>query len=975
MKTFISIIFALFLGLFACQADQNKNLKMQNIKYIGRFNLFEPNAPKCEWPGSVLSLRFKAKSISAVFNDSGSGKSNKFGGFDNNYILVIVDGKIIKKLRLKSGKHSYVLARNLLNVPHTITIYKCTEAFIGTLQIYGFELPENGEFLAPPPNKKRYIEFIGDSVTCAYGNEAKNEKEGFAPITENNFYSYAAITARKLNADFACIAWSGKGIYRNYDCSTNETILELYDKTLPLSSKEKYNFKEKIPQIVVINIGANDFAKPDLSSNEFIKSYIKLIKKVHNNYQKANIFLIATSKNTPWADEQFRLLKIIKKSVNIKNIHIVKLSPRDVKENGYGADWHPSVKSHKMIAEELVGNISRIMKWNTGISISKDGNKYWFKDGTNKFLARGVNCILPRDWGKGKKYYVLDKFNNNYKKWAKKAWKRLEKSGFNSAGAWCAEEIYQLEIPHTRALTLGGNHGSERLTDVFSKKYETNLFKAAEKQISPYKNEKGLIGFFANNELPFYGEFGWPTDPMKSLFDKYMKLPASSPGKQKLVNFIKNSYSNSESDFLNDWNIKINPDVHAPNIFTQLLSTKIILPKTLNAKRVKHNWAGKVADKYFSLSKKAIKKNAPDKLFLGSRFAFNAYESVFKACAKYVDVVSINYYKKDGKPDIKFFDNVYALTKKPIIITEFSFCAMENMSGNPNSKGADVTVQTQSERAEHYKTYCETIMQLPYVIGWDWFQYFDQPPGGRFDGENSNYGIFSINDKIYKKLSEAMKIENKKAEKIHKEISHPLPVTFNRKIWPELRPVTFDKPIGNYNLNWIDLSVKKIKIPVWGDEINGLKVLTQMINKNLVIDIDTGKGWGGGIDVPSNLKKKNVDKSINVKGAGRIIINAKIPNGMHFVVQLNESGSGEAGKQVYDGVMGADGESFTAVEMQGNGKFQDYIINFKLLELRDFFGNQRGNRNIDLQAIKSIAFYFPGNQGKKKIYIKNIKFE
>ncbi len=459
---------------------------------------------------------------------------------------------------------------------------------------------------------------------------------------------------------------------------------------------------------------------------------------------------------------------------------------------------------------------------------------------------------------------------------------------------------------------------------------------------------------------------------MKTLFDKYMALPATAPGKQKLVEFLRENYSNSKSNFLNDWKIEINPRVHAPDIFCQLLSTKNIIPRNLLGKQLKHDWAGIVADKYFSLSKKAIKENAPEKLFLGTRFAFNAYKSVFKACAKYVDVVSINYYKKDGKPDINFFNNVYALTKKPILITEFSFCANKNLSGNPNSKGADVTLKTQSDRARHYKSYCETIMQLPYIIGWDWFQYFDQPPGGRFDGENSNYGIFSINDKIYKKLSTAMKLENEKAEKVHDEIKTSLPEKFDGKYWTELRPVTFENPTNDFNLKWIDFTKKNIKIPVWGDKKNGLKVSTKIKNEMLVVDVDSGNGWGGGIDIKSNFKKRNKDESVDVRGAGKIVVVAKIPDKMHFIMQLNESGTDDAGKQIYEGVCNADGESFTAIEMQGTGKFEKYIIDFKLLELRDFFGNQRGNRNIDLQAIKSIAFYFPGNQGRENIFIKEI---
>jgi len=220
------------------------------------------------------------------------------------------------------------------------------------------------------------------------------------------------------------------------------------------------------------------------------------------------------------------------------------------------------------MAEDLARNIKNII--NNKIRVVKNNNKFWFENNIqNKFLIRGVNCILPRDWAEGEKYFVLDKFNNNYKTWATAAWERLEKIGFNSAGAWCAEEIYQLGIPHTRAATLGGKSGAERLIDVFSKDYENKLFKAAEKQIAPYINEIGLIGFFANNELPWYGNFGWPTDPMNTLFDKYLALPKGSAGKTKIINFLKSAYSNSFNEFVKDWGVSIDN-------FCRLQPTKIV---------------------------------------------------------------------------------------------------------------------------------------------------------------------------------------------------------------------------------------------------------------------------------------------------------------------------------------------------------------------------------------------------------------
>ncbi|MGH7968406.1 MAG: hypothetical protein ACREIC_06715, partial [Limisphaerales bacterium] len=43
---------------------------------------------------------------------------------------------------------------------------------------------------------------------------------------------------------------------------------------------------------------------------------------------------------------------------------------------------------------------------------------------------------------------------------------------------------------------------------------------------------------------------------------------------------------------------------------------------------------------------------------------------------------------------------------------------------------------------------------LPYVVGADWFQYYDEPPFGRYDGEDYNFGLVDIHNQPYGLLTE-----------------------------------------------------------------------------------------------------------------------------------------------------------------------------------------------------------------------------
>jgi hypothetical protein len=47
----------------------------------------------------------------------------------------------------------------------------------------------------------------------------------------------------------------------------------------------------------------------------------------------------------------------------------------------------------------------------------------------------------------------------------------------------------------------------------------------------------------------------------------------------------------------------------------------------------------------------------------------------------------------------------------------------------------------------------KVLTQLPYVVGADWFQYYDEPAKGRFDGENFNMGLVGVRDRPYEELN------------------------------------------------------------------------------------------------------------------------------------------------------------------------------------------------------------------------------
>jgi hypothetical protein len=172
-----------------------------------------------------------------------------------------------------------------------------------------------------------------------------------------------------------------------------------------------------------------------------------------------------------------------------------------------------------------------------------------------------------------------------------------------------------------------------------------------------------------------------------------------------------------------------------------------------------------VAERYFAMTTASIRAADSNHLVLGSRFAFPPPQSVIDAAGRYCDVISLNCYGLDPSPAI----DAFSATGKPCLIGEFSFRAAD--SGLPNTIGAGPLVTTQGERADCFRDYVRAALRKPSLVGYHWFEHADQPAAGRFDGENSNFGTVTIEDRVYSDLTHVMTEVNKRAEDFHSAVS------------------------------------------------------------------------------------------------------------------------------------------------------------------------------------------------------------
>lgn len=293
--------------------------------------------------------------------------------------------------------------------------------------------------------------------------------------------------------------------------------------------------------------------------------------------------------------------------------------------------------------------------------------------------------------------------NEWYQKWMDFTVRRMDNWGLNTIANWSDATIGG-SGRKAYVATLRGwgiETGVMGMPDVYDPGYEKSVDDAASSQCTPRKNDPFLLGYFIGNEP------AWP---------------------------------NREEEFVNV--ILSGDDTPMKTALKQFLE-KGDTPE--NRKAFVHATYAK----FINIVNSAIKKHDPNHLNLGLRFGGSAPDVIIKASNGF-DVFSFNSYGYTVNPNI--IKRISELTGLPMIIGEFHF-------GVPGRGLAPGLAQTsnQEERGVAYRYYVENAAANPAIIGTHWFQWIDQPPTGRNDGENYNIGFVDVTDRPYNELVNAAK--------------------------------------------------------------------------------------------------------------------------------------------------------------------------------------------------------------------------
>jgi lysophospholipase L1-like esterase len=325
---------------------------MPAVRFIGRVDRSDPERVRFTWSGTAVVARFTGTTIGVRMADMA------------NLFEVTLDGNPLPPLRGRFGQELYLLATRIERGPHELILRRRTEAWLGETEFRGLALDPGATLLPPPPPAERRLEFVGDSITCGYGIEGSDQYCPFTPETENHALTYGALATQALGAEAVTIAYSGKGMYRNLGGDMNETVPQLYDRTL-VGRPSPWAFSSWIPHAVVINLGTNDFGKGD-PGRGYADAYQAFLRRVRANYPQAHILCTLGPMMSAMQVAQARayLMPVIEaaRAAGDGRVSYLEYTLQDG-STGFGCDWHPSRGTHQAMAATLTAELRRLLGW------------------------------------------------------------------------------------------------------------------------------------------------------------------------------------------------------------------------------------------------------------------------------------------------------------------------------------------------------------------------------------------------------------------------------------------------------------------------------------------------------------------------------------------------------------------------------------------------------------------------------------
>ena len=343
----------------------------KHAKLLGRY-LFDDGKLWLTSTCATVECDVNASYFAFELEGDPSAHKGDDGSIPGNVVryALYIDGSLQKVECMDESRRTLVVVDQKEKRRCTATLIKLTESSQSYIAVTAFTTDDDGSVTATIA-KSRRVEYIGDSITCGYGVESKDENECFSTLTEDGTKAYAYLAAKETDADYCMASYSSFGVVSGWtdsgDLNDFSLVPRIYDKVCfswntQMFADRDWDFSLFKAQVIVFNLGTNDmsYCKDDAKCEAFTDCYVQFLKHVRSINEKAHFILSIGIMEmgevmAPWVEKTVKKYAALTGDGNISYFHF----GTQTKEEGYGAGFHPSIPTQERCGKALAAELKK----------------------------------------------------------------------------------------------------------------------------------------------------------------------------------------------------------------------------------------------------------------------------------------------------------------------------------------------------------------------------------------------------------------------------------------------------------------------------------------------------------------------------------------------------------------------------------------------------------------------------------------
>ncbi len=323
----------------------------ERIQALGRIS-HRDGAYAFDWTNSGIYFRFRGNKVTFRFDAPALSQ--------NLYVKIKLDNRSSRVL--VNGDNTDIVIHAAQDAEHSVYLVRCNEV-LDAVPLVLRDITIDGDSPAVPDTPllpERKMLFIGDSITCGFGNLSDGNLPRFVTSEQDGTKTFAALTAEQFGAQAHFVCISGRGIARNCDNFDAPLIPQFFDQTM-ISDPTPWDHTQYQPDVIVINGGTNDTAGEvdPVDPEVFKKALCDFATHLMTVYPNARLIWCYGMMSL---DLQSQIEEAVK-TLPADRVETLFFTPVSAMPDEFGACTHPNLRAHYRCAGVLIDKIHRFVGW------------------------------------------------------------------------------------------------------------------------------------------------------------------------------------------------------------------------------------------------------------------------------------------------------------------------------------------------------------------------------------------------------------------------------------------------------------------------------------------------------------------------------------------------------------------------------------------------------------------------------------